>query len=132
MILRKKVPYPKKHFQLEFFSPNDGSYEYSAIVTDTKKWKPQELLDFVSGRSAQENSIGELKTIFSFDHIPTNTYQANSAYMQMSQMAYNLAISMQYSMGLTQNNNRVQNELEYIKRWNGKLFNSLFLTEPVV
>jgi hypothetical protein len=40
-------------------------------------------LTFVSGRSAQENSISELKTSFAFDHIPTNTYQANSAYMQM-------------------------------------------------
>lgn len=83
-------------------SPFNGIYEYSAIVTDNKTWKPKELLLFVSGRSAQENSISELKTNFAFDHIPTNTYQANSAYMQMSQMVYNLATSMQHGMGLSQ------------------------------
>ena len=101
MILRKKVRKTGKHIQLELFSPNNGEYEYSAVVTDNKDWSPKELLDFVSGRSAQENSIGQLKTHFAFDHIPTNHYQANSAYMQMSQMAYNLSISMQHSMGLS-------------------------------
>ncbi len=101
MILRKKTRKTKKHVQLELFSPNNGVYEYSAVVTDNKDWLPQELLDFISGRSGQENSIGQLKTHFAFDHIPTNHYQANSAYMQMNQMAYNLSISMQHSMGLT-------------------------------
>jgi hypothetical protein len=101
IILRKKVHKPKVHYQLKLFSPDDGHYEYSAVVADNKNWDPKELLLFVSGRSAQENSISELKTSFAFDHIPTNTYQANSAYMQMSQMAYNLSISMQHSMGLS-------------------------------
>jgi hypothetical protein len=101
IILRKKVHKPKVHYQLKLFSPDDGNYEYSAVVTDNKNWNPKELLLFVSGRSAQENSISELKTSFAFDHIPTNTYQANSVYMQMSQMAYNLSISMQHSMGLS-------------------------------
>ena len=101
LMLRKKVQNTKKHFQLNLFSPNNGVYEYSAVATDSKDWKPEKLMLFVSGRSAQENSIGELKTNFAFDNIPTNTYQANSAYMQMSQMAYNLAISMQHTMGLS-------------------------------
>jgi hypothetical protein len=100
IILRKKLCDPKKPYQLKLFSPNNGCYEYSAVVTDTNQWDPEELLQFVSGRSAQENSIGELKTSFAFDHIPTNQYQANSTYMQISQMAYNLAISMQHDMGL--------------------------------
>lgn len=101
IVLRKKLANPKEGFQLSLFSPNNGIYEYSAVVTDTKEWNPKDLLLFVSGRSGQENSIGELKNNFAFDHIPTNTYQANSAYMQMSQMAYNLSISMQHGMGLT-------------------------------
>lgn len=99
-VLRKKLSNPEKNFQLNLFSPNNGIYEYSAVTTDSKDWDPKELLLFVSGRSGQENSIGELKSNFAFDHIPTNTYQANSAYMQMSQMAYNLSISMQHEMGL--------------------------------
>lgn len=103
-VLRKKLKDPEKGFQLNLFSPNNGVYEYSAVVTDTKDWDPKELLLFVSGRSGQENSIGELKSNFAFDHIPTNTYQANSAYMQMSQMAYNLSISMQHEMGLARKN----------------------------
>jgi hypothetical protein len=100
LILRKKLRDSKRPYQLKLFSPNNGCYEYSAVVTDTKQWNPEELLQFVSGRSAQENSISELKSSFAFDHIPTNQYQANSAYMQISQMAYNLAISMQHDMGL--------------------------------
>lgn len=101
IILRKKVKKPKVHYQLKLFSPDDGNYEYSAVVTDNNKWAPKDLLLFISGRSAQENSISELKTSFAFDHVPTNTYQSNSAYMQISQMAYNLSISMQHSMGLS-------------------------------
>ena len=98
----------KNPYQLKLFSPNNGFYEYSAVVTDTKQWDPEELLQFVSGRSAQENSISELKSSFAFDHIPTNQYQANSAYMQMSQMAYNLGTSMQHDMGLAKK--RAQNK----------------------
>ena len=100
IILRKQLRDPKKPYQLKLFSPNNGVYEYSAVVTDTNKWDPQQLLLFISGRSAQENSISELKNSFAFDHVPTNTCQANSAYIQMSQMAYNLATSMQHDMGI--------------------------------
>lgn len=106
LVFRKKLKNPEKQFQLNLFSPNNGIYEYSAIVTDNKQWNPKELLLFVSGRSGQEKSIGELKTHFAFDSIPTNTYQANSAYMQMSQMAYNLAVSMQHDMGLARKNKK--------------------------
>lgn len=100
IIFRNKVSSSKKHYQLNLFSPNNGVYEYSAVVTDNKNWDPKELLLLVSGRSAQENSISELKTSFTFDHISTNTYQANSAYMQISQMAYNLSIFIKHSMGM--------------------------------
>jgi len=119
LILRKKLRDPKKPYQLKLFSPNNGFYEYSAIVTDTKQWNPEELLQFVSGRSAQENSISELKTSFAFDHIPTNQYQANSAYMQISQMAYNLAISMQHDMGLAgkRANNKKKTRIFKTMKW---------------
>jgi hypothetical protein len=127
LILRKKLRCAKKHYQLDLFSPNNGVYEYSAVITDTKAWQPKELLLFVSGRSGQENSISELKTSFAFDHIPTNTYQANSAYIQISQMAYNLATSMQHSMGLaTQRKaNKKRTRLHKIMEW--KTFRFLIL-----
>lgn len=105
MILRKKVKRCKGHYQLKLFSPDNGQFEYSAVVTESKNWAPDDLLSFMAGRSAQENSISELKTSFAFDHVPTNTYQANSAYQQLSQMAYNLSISMQYGMGLATKRN---------------------------
>jgi hypothetical protein len=119
IILRKKLRDSNKPYQLELFSPNNGIFEYSAVVIDNKKWDPKDLLLFVSGRSGQENSISELKTSFAFDHIPTNTYQANSAYMQMSQMAYNLATSMQHSMGLAQKRkaNKKRTRLHKIMEW---------------
>lgn len=119
IILRKKLRDPKKPYQLKLFSPNNGVYQYSAVVTDTKQWNPQQLLLFVSGRSAQENSISELKTSFAFDHIPTNVYQANSAYQQISQMAYNVATSMQMSTGLAKKRaeNKKNTRLFQTKEW---------------
>jgi len=99
-IFRKKVKELGTNFQLDLFSPNNGVYEYSAVVTDTKQWDAKELLLFVSGRSGQENSLSELKDDFAFGYVPTNTYQANSAYFQISQMAYNLSLSLQHEMGL--------------------------------
>ena len=127
IILRKKLRDPKEPYQLKLFSPNNGEYEYSAVVTDTKQWDPKALLLFVSGRSGQENSISELKTSFAFDHIPTNTYQANSAYLQMSQMAYNLATSMQHGMGLAKKRkeNKKRTRLHKIMEW--KTFRFLIL-----
>ena len=127
IILRKKAKKPKVHYQLPLFSPDNGNYEYSAVVTDNKTWKPKELLTFVSGRSAQENSIGELKTSFAFDHIPTNTYQANSAYMQMSQMAYNLSISMQHSMGMSADRDTKGKSTRRFKSMKWKTFRFLIL-----
>jgi hypothetical protein len=127
IILRKKVQCPKKHYQLKLFSPNNGVYEYSAVVTDNKNWDPKELLLFVSGRSAQENSISELKTSFAFDHIPTNTYQANSAYIQISQMAYNLSVSMQHSMGMAKNRDVKGKSARMFKNLEWKTFRFLIL-----
>ncbi len=34
-IFRKKIQEPRKPFQLDLFSPYNGFYEYSAVVTDT-------------------------------------------------------------------------------------------------
>ena len=101
--------------------------ENSAVVADTKDWDPEELLLFVSGRSAQETSIGELKTDFAFDHIPTNTYQANSAYQQISQMAYNLAVSMQHTMGLTKKQKYNRKRTRIYSRMEWKTFRFLIL-----
>jgi len=126
-ILRKKLAKPKPNFQLNLFSPNNGVYEYSAVVTDTKAWKLKELLLFVSGRSGQENSIGELKTDFAFDHIPTMAYQANSAYLQISQMAFNQSISMQHEMGLARKHHANPKTTRRFRTMKWKTFKFLIL-----
>jgi hypothetical protein len=127
VIMRKKLAKPKPNFQLNLFSPNNGVYEYSAVVTDTKAWKPKELLLFVSGRSGQENSIAELKTDFAFDHIPTMAYQANSAYLQISQMAFNQSISMQHEMGLARRHRANPKTTRLFRTMKWKTFKFLIL-----
>jgi hypothetical protein len=126
-IFRKKVKEPGKHFQLDLFSPNDGFYEYSAVVTDTKQWDAKELLLFVSGRSGQENSLSELKDDFAFGYVPTNTYQANSAYFQVSQMAYNLSLSLQHEMGLVKKHSTNPKRTRFYQGWKWKTFRFLIL-----
>jgi hypothetical protein len=126
-IFRKKVKEPGKHFQLDLFSPNDGFYEYSAVVTDTKQWDAKELLLFVSGRSGQENSLSELKDDFAFGYVPTNTYQANSAYFQVSQMAYNLSLSLQHEMGLVKRHSTNPKRTRFYQGWKWKTFRFLIL-----
>jgi len=126
-IFRKKVKEPGKNFQLDLFSPNDGFYEYSAVVTDTKQWDAKELLLFVSGRSGQENSLSELKDDFAFGYVPTNTYQANSAYFQISQMAYNLSLSLQHEMGLVKRHSTNPKRTRFYQGWKWKTFRFLIL-----
>ncbi len=126
-IFRKKVKEPEKHFQLDLFSPNNGVYEYSAVVTDTKQWDAKELLLFVSGRSGQENSLSELKDDFAFGYVPTNTYQANSAYFQISQMAYNLSLSLQHEMGLVKKQSINPKRTRFYQGWKWKTFRFLIL-----
>jgi hypothetical protein len=126
-IFRKKVQEPGKHFQFDLFSPNDGIYEYSAVVTDTKQWEAKELLLFISGRSGQENSLSELKDDFAFGYVPTNTYQANSAYFQVSQMAYNLSLSLQHDMGLVQKHSTNPKRTRLYQSWKWKTFRFLIL-----
>ena len=126
-IFRKKVKELGKNFQLDLFSPNNGVYEYSAVVTDTKQWDAKELLHFVSGRSGQENSLSELKDDFAFGYVPTNTYQANSAYFQISQMAYNLSLSLQHEMGLVKKHPTNPKRTRFYQGWKWKTFRFLIL-----
>jgi hypothetical protein len=93
---------PKSGHQLDFFSPNDGIYEHSIIVSN-KNLSPENLLQFYNGRCAMEHQLGELKGEFAFDVIPTKQYQANSAHQNISLMAYNLVRSFQIDSQMTKN-----------------------------
>ena len=127
LVLRKRVGEPKA-VQFDLFHPNNGVYEFMAILTDSTEWDPAELLAFMNGRSGHENSLGELKSDFAFDHIPTNQYQANSAYLLMSQMAYNVSLSMRHEVGLVQEH-RAQNpkRTRFFRTWKMTAFRFLVL-----
>jgi hypothetical protein len=124
LVLRKRVGRRSKAVQLDLFDPNDDTFEYMAIVTDSTEWDPKELLDFMNGRSGQENSLGELKSDFAFDHIPTDQYQANSAYLALSQMAYNLSLSMRQDVGLAERRPNAK-RTRFLKTWKMTAFRFL-------
>jgi len=90
---------PPKNHQLDLFTPDDGTYEYSVICSN-KKLTPPNLLDFYNGRCAMEHHIAEIKGEFAFDSIPTKHYQGNSAYQQISALAYNLVRNFQIDTAL--------------------------------
>lgn len=83
-----------KNFQLDLFSPDDGTFEYSAVASNLEL-SPTHLWHFMAGRGAQEKSIAELKTGFAFDTVPTKVYGANSAWQWLSVLAHNLHRDLQ-------------------------------------
>jgi len=90
VIYRKRVAHrTHKNFQLDLFDPDDGYYEYSAVVTN-KAVTGRTLWFFMCGRGTHEKVYGELKSGFAFDCIPTQRYQANSAWQVLSIIAFNL------------------------------------------
>ena len=96
LFIRIEVPKKKKkkECQLDLFSPDNIDYEYSVICTNSDM-KAKNVIKFMSGRSAQEKAIGELKSDFSFDKLPSSSFNANSAFQQVSMMSYNLMNSFQ-------------------------------------
>jgi hypothetical protein len=95
MIYRKHVAHESpKNFQLDLFTPDDGHYEYAAVATTLALDLPA-LYAFICGRGAQEKTLAELKGEFALDVVPTAHYGANSAWQQLSILAYNLARSFQ-------------------------------------
>jgi len=98
-IYRKRVGHPtRKNYQLDLFDPDDGTYEYSAVATNLE-YSVSELWHFACGRGAQEKAIAELKSGFAFATVPTAEYGANSAWQQLSVMAYNITRSFQIDIG---------------------------------
>lgn len=100
VVYRKHVHHDTaKNFQLDLFSPDDGTFEYSAVTTN-QPLSLRALWDFMSGRGAQEKAFSELKNDLAFDVIPTNHYAANSAWQQISILAHNLMRAFQLQADL--------------------------------
>src|SRR5213594_99750 len=83
-----------KNFQLDLFDPDDGHYEYSAVVTN-KPIDGRALWAFMCGRGVHEKVYGELKSGFAFGSVPSMRYAANSAWQCLSVLAFNLSRSFQ-------------------------------------
>lgn len=107
VIYRKRVFHKTaKNFQLDLFDPDDGYYEYSAVVTN-KSVTGRTLWHFMNARGTHEKVYGELKGGFAFDCIPTHCYQANSAWQVLSILAFNLMRGLQaQTTATTRSSNR--------------------------
>lgn len=106
VIYRKRVAHrTRKNFQLDLFDPDDGHYEYSAIVTN-KAITGRTLWFFMCGRGTHEKVYAELKNGFAFDCVPTQSYQANSAWQVLSILAFNLMRGLQASVAERRASNR--------------------------
>ena len=83
-----------KNYQLDLFDPDDGYFEYSAIVIN-KEVTGRALWYFMCGRGTHEKVYGELKSGFAFDCLPTQRYHEGSAWQVFSIIAFNLMRAMQ-------------------------------------
>jgi len=98
-IYRKRVRHrTRKNFQLDLFDPDEGTWEYSAIATN-KTLKLKALWNFLAGRGAHEKAIGELKSGYAFESVPTHSYAANSTWQILSTLAHNLVAGFQIHAG---------------------------------
>jgi hypothetical protein len=106
VIYRKRVRHrTAKNYQLDLFDPDDGYYEYSAIVTN-KTISGRTLWFFLCGRGTHEKVYGELKGGFAFDCVPTQRYEANSAWQVTSILAFNLMRALQIGITERRRSNR--------------------------
>lgn len=95
VIYRKRVRHvSRKNYQLDLFDPDDGHFEYSAIVTN-KTLGGRHLWHFMCGRGAHEKAYGELKNGFAFDTVPSQSYHANCAWQVIAVLAFNLTRGLQ-------------------------------------
>jgi hypothetical protein len=111
VIYRKRVRHrTPKNYQLDLFDPDDGYYEYSAVVTN-KTVTGRTLWHFICGRGTHEKVYGELKNGFAFDCIPTQSYEGNSAWQVLSILAFNLMRGLQARVTQRRRSNRKRRTL---------------------
>ncbi len=87
VVLRRKLPKEEDQAQTTLFTFE--RYAYSVIVTDLDL-QPYNVFQFYQDRSAMERIIRTLKEDYPFGAAPTNSFQANALYAELSLLAYNL------------------------------------------
>ena len=99
VVYRKHVHHrTRKNFQMDLFSPDDGHYEYSAVITN-RNTSVAALWYFMAGRGGHEKMLAELKQELAFDAIPTNQEHANHLWLQLCALSHNLVRLFQIDMG---------------------------------
>jgi hypothetical protein len=80
--------------QLDLFRPNDPEYRYVVLCHNfpAGEMPVAELHGFYGGRGGQEKSLGELKSGFAFDVLPSLRYSGNGLWQQLSVLAYNATV----------------------------------------
>ena len=105
-VYRKRVHHrTAKNYRLDLFDPDDGYFEYSAVVTD-KAVTGTTLWFFMCGRGAHEKVHGELKGGSALDCVPTLRYDANSAWQMFGVIAFNLMRALQAGTAARRSTNR--------------------------
>ncbi len=98
-IFRRRTSIPtRRNYQLDLFDPDNGTYEYSAMVTNLT-WSLDRIWAFMCGRGAHEKAIGEMKHEMAFASAPTARYGANSAWQQIVVLTHTLLTSFQIESG---------------------------------
>lgn len=71
-----------------------AGYNYAAYVTDTD-WAPEDVIAFYDKRGDMEKAIHELKEDFGIDRIPSSSFGANAADLELKVLAFNLLVLYQ-------------------------------------
>jgi hypothetical protein len=71
-----------------------AGYNYAAYVTDVD-WAPEDVVAFYDKRADMEKAIHELKEDFGIDRIPSSTFGANAADLELKVLAFNLLVLYQ-------------------------------------
>ncbi len=77
--------------QLDLFRPNDPEYRYMLFCHNFNRDElpMAELHTFYAGRCNQEKNIGQLKSGFAFDQLPSKNHSGNALWQKLSMLAYN-------------------------------------------
>ena len=94
-----------KNYQLDLFDPDDGYFEYPAIVTN-KGVTGRTLWYFMCGRGTHERSTVISRAASRSIGLPTQRYHANSAWQVFSIIAFNLMRAMQAGTTKRRSTNR--------------------------
>ncbi len=89
--LSEKEITERKGEQLDLFRPNDPKYRYMLFCHNFEhdEMPMKELHTFYAGRGNQEKSIGQLKSGFAFDRLPSKNHSGNALWQKLTMLAYN-------------------------------------------